>query len=60
MEAQLRFHLGLRPSWRLAGLGPSLGGQGGAVARLDHRLDDAFGGKGGLVVLHQSWSWSSG
>lgn len=34
------------------GRDPGLGGQGGAVSCLDHRLDDAFGGKGGLVVLH--------
>ena len=34
------------------GWDPSLGGQGGAISCLDHRLDDAFGGKGGLVVLH--------
>ena len=28
-------------------------GQGGAVTRLDHRLDDVLGGEGGLVVDHR-------
>ena len=51
-RGELRFHLGLRPLSGSPGWDPSLGGQGGAVSCLDHRLDDAFGGKGGLVVLH--------
>ena len=50
---QLRLHLGLRPLGFSLSRVPSLLGQGGTVARVDHRLDDAVGGEGALVVVHR-------
>ena len=50
---QLGLHLGLRPLRLDLDRFPGLLRQGSPVARVDHRLDDAVGGEGALVVVHR-------